>query len=473
MDLIAIVSIAALCVVLIVLIVLLARSGRNGAQQGQQSAGSDTELAESLAALRSQLDTQAALEKQQFEQLDRQFKDSRETTDKQLKDMRETTDKQLADMRGVVDDKLTRTLTDQSAQLRDELAKFDDRFASFQKQLHSFQEQVTKGVGEVRSTVDKELKDIRTDNTKQLDKMRNTVDEKLSSTLNERLSASFKQVSEQLEAVHKGLGDMQNIASSVGDLSRQLSNVKTRGILGEVQLAAILSDILMADQYETEVATKPGSDDHVEFAVKIPTEDGDYSLLPIDSKFPADAYDHLRDAIESGDSNAVKSARKELEKRVKSMAKDIHDKYISVPDTTNFGIMFLPFEGLYAEIVNMPGLLQSLQNDYHVNVAGPSTMAAILNSLQMSYQTLALQKRADEIQHVLSAVKAEFPKYQETLRRAQRQIKTAGNTVDELITTRTNVIERKLKDVTAMEDPDEAARLLGTDEPIEVEAEEE
>ena len=234
--------------------------------------------------------------------------------------------------------------------------------------------------------------------------------------------------------------------------------------MGEVQLGAILADILTPEQYAQNVATKPGSADRVEFAVKLPQEGAEPIWLPIDSKFPGDAYEHLRDAVEAGDAAAVESARRVLEQRIKVEAKDISSKYLSVPATTNFAILFLPFEGLYAEVVDRPGLIETLQRDYQVSVAGPSTMAVILNSLQMSYQTFAFQKRADEIQRVLAAVKAEFPKYQAELRRALKQIETAGKTVDGIINTRTNVIERKLRSVTAMEDQDEAATLLGIEE---------
>ena len=319
-------------------------------------------------------------------------------------------------------------------------------------------------LGEVRATVERQLEAIRQDNATQLDRMRQTVDEKLSRTLNDRLSTSFREVSKQLEAVYTGLGDMRSIAAGVGDLKRVLSNVKTRGILGEVQLGAILADILTPEQYAQNVATKPGSTDRVEFAVKLPQEGAEPIWLPIDSKFPGDAYEHLRDAVETGDAAAVESARRVLEQRIKLEAKDISSKYLSVPATTNFAILFLPFEGLYAEVVDRPGLIETLQRDYQVSVAGPSTMAVILNSLQMSYQTFAFQKRADEIQRVLAAVKAEFPKYQAELRRALKQIETAGKTVDGIINTRTNVIERKLRSVTAIEDQDEAATLLGIEE---------
>ena len=317
----------------------------------------------------------------------------------------------------------------------------------------------------VRASVEKQLIAIRDDNARQLEQMRVTVDEKLQRTLNDRLAVSFRQVSEQLEAVYKGLGDMQSIAAGVGDLKRVLGNVKTRGILGEVQLGAILSETLAPSQYEENVATKPGASERVEFAVKLPVESGDPVLLPIDSKFPGDAYEHLLDALDTADADAVAQARRTLDARIKAEARDIRDKYLSVPQTTNFGIMFLPFEGLYAEVVNRRGLIEELARDYRVNVAGPSTMAALLNSLQMSYQTMSLQRRTDEVLRVLSAVKSELPRYQEALRQARRQIDTAGKTVDSIITTRTNVMERKLGAIGALDDAEEAARVLGLAEP--------
>ena len=324
--------------------------------------------------------------------------------------------------------------------------RMDDLRRETAQQLGANREGIEHRLDKVRETVDAQLGAIRKDNNVQLDQMRATVDEKLSRTLNDRLSASFKQVSDQLEAVYKGLGDMQSIATGVGDLKRVLGNVKARGILGEVQLGAILTDILTPDQYLENVATKPGASERVEFAVKLPVDEGDPVLLPIDSKFPGDAYEHLLDAQESGDAEAVAAARKTLDMMVKREAKDICEKYLSVPATTNFGILFVPFEGLYAEVVN---------------VAGPSTMAAILNSLQMSYQTFKLQKRTDDVLRVLSAVKAELPRYQKALRRAQQQIETAGKTVEGIITTRTNVMERKLKDIDALEDAEEADEILG------------
>ncbi len=347
-------------------------------------------------------------------------------------------------------------------QLAQQTAQVDALRRETLQQLGANRDSVDTRLETVRQSVEAQLASIRSDNARQLEQMRMTVDEKLSRTLNDRLSSSFKQVSEQLEAVYRGLGDMQSIAAGVGDLKRVLGNVKTRGILGEVQLEAILSEILAPGQYEKNIATKPGSNERVEFAVKLPVEEGEPVLLPIDSKFPGDAYEHLRDAQDSGDAEAVSNARKVLEIRIKAEAKDIRDKYLSVPQTTNFGIMFLPFEGLYAEVVSSPGLVETLSRVYRVNVAGPSTMAALLNSLQMSYQTFRLQKQTDDVLRVLTAVKAELPRYQDALRQARRQIDTAGRTVDSIITTRTNVIERKLDAIGSAEmGSDEAAALLG------------
>lgn len=320
------------------------------------------------------------------------------------------------------------------------------------QQLASNVQATTQQLQGVSQNTAEQLRLIRQDTQRQLDEIRTMVDERLSKTLNDRLTASFRQISDNLEAVYRGLGDMKALAAGVGDLKKTLSNVKTRGILGEVQLGAILSEVLAPTQYAENVATKPGSTERVEFAVKLPVEEGEPVWLPIDAKFPGDLYAQLRDALDDGDRDAVVAARKQLEARIKAEAKDISTKYVSVPATTSFGIMFLPFEGLYAEVVNMPGLIESLQRDWHVNVAGPSTMAALLSSLEMAYQTFNLQRRTDEVLRVLQAVKAELPKYQAELRRAKQQIDLAGRTVDGIITTRTNVMERKLKDISLNED---------------------
>ena len=294
----------------------------------------------------------------------------------------------------------------------------------------------------------------------QLEEIRGTVDEKLQTTLEKRISESFKTVSSQLEQVYKGLGEMQSLANDVGGLKKIMSGVKTRGNLGEYQLAAILAEILAPEQYATNVATVPKSSERVEFAVKLPHEDGTV-YLPIDSKFPAETYAQLKDAQESGDRRAVEAAYKNLEAVIKSEAKDIRTKYVAVPYTTNFAIMFLPAEGLYAEVVSR-GMVELLQRDYQVNVASPSTMAALLNSLQMGFKTLAIQQKSNYAWEVLGAVKTEFGKFEESLTKMQRYLDSTSKELDNLITTRSNQMSKRLRDVERLDDL-EAARLLDLD----------
>ena len=284
----------------------------------------------------------------------------------------------------------------------------------------------------------------------QLEEIRGTVDEKLQTTLEKRISESFKTVSSQLEQVYKGLGEMQSLANDVGGLKKIMSGVKTRGNLGEYQLAAILAEILAPEQYETNVATVPKSSERVEFAVKLPHEDGSI-YLPIDSKFPAETYAQLKDAQESGDRRAVEAAYKNLEAVIKGEAKDIRSKYVAVPYTTNFAIMFLPAEGLYAEVVSR-GMVEVLQREYQVNVAGPSTMAALLNSLQMGFKTLAIQQKSNYAWEVLGAVKTEFGKFEDALKKMQRNLDSTSKELDALITTRTNQMQRKLREVERLDD---------------------
>lgn len=311
----------------------------------------------------------------------------------------------------------------------------------------------------MRKTIDERLTTIREENTRELDKIRGTVDEKLQKTLDEKLAQSFKQVSEHLESVQKGIGEMQSIAAGVGDIKKVLSKVKTRGILGEIQLGAILSEILAPEQYAENVAVIPHSANRVEYAVKLPGEDGDPVWLPIDSKFPGDTYAALHDAYENGDPAVIDGAVAALMNTLKSEAKDIHDKYIEPPYTTNFAILFLPFEGLYAEAVNR-GMVELLQRQYNVNVAGPSTMAALLNSLQMGFRTLAIQKRSAEVWKILGAVKTEFGKFSDTLSKTQNHLRQAQEDLDALAGTRTNKINLRLREVESL-DAASADALLG------------
>ena len=313
----------------------------------------------------------------------------------------------------------------------------------------------------VRGALVQGLNTIRADNNQKLDEIRGTVEEKLQDTLQKRINESFRTVSNQLEQVYKGLGEMQNLAADVGSLKQVLSGVKTRGILGEVQLGAILEQILAPGQYAENVATVPGSANRVEFAIKMPGQNGNI-WLPIDSKFPGDTYAHLQAALERGDAAAAAAMRKALQTVLRQEAKDIHDKYIEVPYTTSFGILFLPFEGLYAEVVSS-GITEALQRDYQITVAGPSTMAALLNALQMGFRTLAIQKRSGEVWTILGAVKTEFEKFGAGLQQMQRHLNQTGSDLEELIGPRSRAITRKLESVQQL-DPDTAADLLGIEE---------
>lgn len=301
---------------------------------------------------------------------------------------------------------------------------------------------------QMRKTVEERLLILQQDNGHKLDQMRATVDEKLSSTLEQRLGESFKLVSERLEAVHKGLGEMQTLASGVGDLKKVLTNVKTRGIWGEIQLGNLLEQILTLDQYCSNVATKAGSNDRVEFAIKIPARDGQNTILwlPIDAKFPIEDYERLIEAQDQANLPRIEELGKSLENRIKLEGKTIRDKYIDPPNTTDFGILFLPVEGLYAEVLRRPGLCDFLQREYKVTITGPTTLAALLNSLQMGFKTLAIEKRSSEVWNLLSAVKTEFGKFVEILEKTQKKLQEASNTID-TATRKSRTIARKLKNV--------------------------
>ncbi|MDR1135109.1 MAG: DNA recombination protein RmuC [Clostridiales Family XIII bacterium] len=310
----------------------------------------------------------------------------------------------------------------------------------------------------IRDTVEKRVSALQDENRRQLDQMRATVDEKLQKTLEERIGQSFRLVNERLEQVYKGLGEMQSLAAGVGDLKKVLSNVKTRGILGEMQLASILEQILSSEQYEENLMIRNGA--RVEFAVKLPGDGEQPVFLPIDAKFPSEAYARLIDASEAGDVRVVTLAKKELEQAIKTAAKDISEKYIDPPFTTDFAIMFLPIEGLYAEVIRM-GMLESLQNSYRVSVAGPTTMAAMLNSLQMGFRTLAIQKRTGEVWKVLGAVKTEFGRFEDVLTKAQKRILQVNDDLDKLVGARSRMISRRLRDVSELELSEAEKQLTG------------
>ena len=337
----------------------------------------------------------------------------------------------------------------------------DKRIADLNQQLTQKNDTLQKTVNDmlkhINDTMETRLISIQTGNEKKLEQMRETVDEKLQKTLEERIGQSFKLVSERLEQVYKGLGEMQSLASGVGDLKKVLSNVKTRGILGEIQLGAILEQILTPDQYEENIVTKKGGSERVEYAVKLPGDENDVVYLPIDAKFPVDNYSRLMDAYEIGNPAEIETARLALERTVKGFAKNIHDKYIEPPHTTDFGIMFLPTEGLYAELVRR-GMVETLQREYKISIAGPTTMAALLNSLQMGFKTLAIQKHSSEVWNVLGAVKTEFDKFGKVLEATQQRITQANAELDKLVGVRTRKIQSKLRNVTAI--PEAAAELL-------------
>lgn len=327
----------------------------------------------------------------------------------------------------------------------------EQRFKTFALENAQRMEQICR-------SVERQLADIREDNGKKLDEMRSIVDEKLQKTLEDKLSRSFALVSERLEQVYKGLGEMQTLASGVGDLSKVLSNVKTRGILGEIQLGAILGEMMAPEQYEVNAKVKQATNERVEFAIKLPADDGTV-LLPIDSKFPADAYTNLMDAYEQGNADAVKAAQAVLKGRIKEFAADIAKKYINPPYTTEFAVMFLPTEGLYAEVLRL-NLMEPIQREYRVSIAGPSTMAAILNSLQMGFKSVAIQKRSGEVWKVLGAVKTEFASFEKTLAKTRDRLRLADEELGRLIGARTHKINRSLERVTALPAEDGVAQLV-------------
>lgn len=343
--------------------------------------------------------------------------------------------REMKEMRSSVAEQVTAMRTDNSHTMESVL-----------RASNTFTEQSAKNTQALTETVNREMQNMRTDMQGKLDEIRHTVDEQLQTNLEKKLQESFRTVSEQLLAVQRGLGEMNQLATDVGDLRRTLSSVKTRGIWGEVQLGAILSDILTPDQYEVNFATVPKSTNRVEFAIKLPGANNDVVYLPIDSKFPGDTYSALLDAYDSANPAAVESAWKALETTLMTEAKDIHDKYISVPDTTEFGIMFLPVEGLYAEAVKR-GMVEKLQQKYKINIAGPTTMAALLNSLQMGFKTLQIQRQSGEVWKILQATRTEFEKYAAVLTKTQDRLKQAQDELETLVGVRTRMLTSKLSKI--------------------------
>lgn len=392
---------------------------------------------------------------------------SRELTE--LKTNSQNTAWELSEMRKGNQDtiQMTQTIMQSFGELisrnqKDSAENLDKRLADLSQRFSHMAQENEQKLEQIRTAMEKKIGDLTAENNRQLEEMRRTVDEKLQKTLDDRITQSFKLVNDRLEQVYKGLGEMQNLAVGVGDLKKVLSNVKTRGILGEVQLGAILEQILSPEQYEENVITRSTGNDRVEFAVKLPGDDERTVWLPIDAKFPADSYSRLVDAYDSGDPAAIEEAAKNLERVIKSEAKDIHTKYIEPPYTTDFGIMFLPFEGLYAEVVRR-GMLEALQREYKVNIAGPTTMAALLNSLQMGFKTLAIQKHSGEVWEVLGAVKTEFGNFSKVLESARKRLRLADEDLEKLVGTRTRAIERKLRGVESLSAPESSELLELTD----------
>ncbi len=363
---------------------------------------------------------------------------NRGETARNSKDVREELSRYLKDS----SDSLLKRMTENAGMQKDQLDSFSKLLGDMTK-LHE------EKFNAMRGTLENQLRSLQEDNSRKLDQMRVIVDEKLQSTLEARLGESFKQVSERLEQVYKGLGEMRSLATGVGDLKKVLTNVKTRGTWGEIQLGNILEQILTPDQYGINVATKKNSNDRVEFAIKLPGQGTDKEQIvwmPIDSKFPQEDYQRLIDAQEAADKELAERSMKNLEIRIKAEARNIKEKYLDPPNTTDFGIMFLPVEGLYAEVLRMPGLCDFLQREYRINVTGPTTLAALLNSLHMGFRTLAIEKRSSEVWELLGAVKTEFGRFGDVLAKTRKKLKEATSTIDQA-QVRTRAIERKLRKV--------------------------
>ncbi len=416
---------------------------RNRAESQTSARDLRGELSESVSRLSKsvgeQMSSIATVQNNQIDAFSQQLVALTTANERRLLELRETVDAKLREAKE--DARLGRE--ESGATLR----RFSE---SLNQQLGTMQDASDKRLVEMRGLIESRLEAIQKDNAEKLEKMRATVDEKLHATLEQRLGESFKLVSDRLEAVHKGLGEMQTLASGVGDLKRVLTNVKTRGTWGEVQLGALLDQVLTKEQYATNVATGSKSTERVEYAIRLPGRDGQAQMwLPIDCKFPAEDYDRLLAAQERGDAAGMEEASKSIENVLKSEAKKIRDKYIDPPQTTDFALLYLPTEGLYAEALRRPGLWDLLQRDFRVTIAGPTTLHAILNSLQMGFRTLAIEKRSSEVWVVLGAVKTEFGKFGEVLANTKRQLETVTRSIDQA-ETRSRQMERKLKNVEAL-----------------------
>lgn len=438
---------AVVLVAVLQVVLLLRRPDRALDAQGErlQQALRD-EQREGRGELRQQLDGLSAAQEQRIENFGRRLDDLTQRTDARL-------------------DVLRQALTEDAHKGREASASGQQQFAEqLGGRLRELGDRNTQVLGELRVTLEQQLQRLQADNAHKLEQMRATVDEKLQSTLEARLGASFKLVSERLEAVQRGLGEMQTLAAGVGDLKRVLTNVKTRGMFGEVQLGALLEQVLTLEQYEANCATVPGSGERVEFAVRLPgASPGVPIRLPIDAKFPREDYERLLDAQERADADGVAAAALGLERQVKQEAKRIRSKYVAPPHTTDFALLFLPTEGLYAEVLRRPGLFEGLQREHRVTIVGPTTLLALLNSLQMGFRTLAIEQRSSEVWQLLGAVKAEFGKFASVLESADKQLNTVQNSLKQA-GVRTRAIEKQLKGVESLPGG-EAQKLLGSELP--------
>ncbi len=441
-SLLLIVSAVALAAIALAVFLLVTRKGGDSPESGRAlreelAAGADR----TSNALVTQMTSIATVQNNQIDGFSRQLVELTAANERRLLELRETVDVKL------------REVKEDAQKGREETAAAQKRFV----------DSLGERFGEIRLTVETRLDSIQKDTAEKLEKMRATVDEKLHETLEKRLGESFKQVADRLEQVHKGLGEMQTLAAGVGDLKRVLTNVKARGTWGEVQLGMLLEQVLTREQYEKNVATKPGSRDRVEFAIRLPGQGGDAPVwLPVDSKFPVEDYDRLVHAAERADPVAVEEAAKALETRLRNEARSIRDKYVDPPATTDFAILYLPTEGLFAEALRRPGLSEALQREYRVTIAGPTTLSAMLNSLQMGFRTLAIEKRSSEVWLVLGAVKTEFGRFGEVLAATKRQLQSVTNSID-AAEVRTRAMEKRLKGVEALPETD-AQRLIGSAE---------
>lgn len=460
MDTLIIILLSVICIVSVICLILMIMS-RNTAKDDSVARGL-SELNERTAVVKETVSDLRHSNDNSQQQLRSELSSSVQRLGESLRQEQVSASKNTAEQLRLFENRLGTIEQNNSQALKNIQSAVSLQLKSFEERIGSMEKNNTAAINAMRDSVTNQMAMIRADNGKHLDEIRQTVDEKLQKSLESRLNESFKTVSEQLERVYKGIGEMQTLASGVGDLKKVLTNVKSRGILGEMQLGSILEQILSPEQYDTNVVTIPETQNPVEFAVKLPGDNDRPVYLPIDSKFPGDTYSHYRDECNSGDKARADAAWKELERRLKACADDISSKYVMPPYTTNFGIMFLPFEGLYAEAVDH-GMVEVLQRDYRINIAGPSTMAAMLNSLQMGFRTLALQKRSSEVWEILGAVRGEFEKFNDALSETQKQLKKADDTLEKLVGTRSRQMMRKLRSVETLESGDSSS-LLGLDE---------